>query len=52
MSHDDEAIVEALQETRSVSRTAARLCVPLEQVQRVALMAYGLGRLDVDLADY
>lgn len=48
----EERVVQALEETRSVTLTARRLSLPEPQVQRVAMMAYGLGRLEIDLMDY
>ena len=52
LSLQDEAVVHALESTRSVTRTAAELRMPVPQVQRVAMMAFGLGRLDVSLLDF
>lgn len=48
----EESIILLLAQTRSVGTTASRLHLPLGRVQRVAMMAYGLGHLDVDLVDY
>lgn len=48
----EESVIHALEETRSCSDTARHLGLPLEHVQRVAMMAFGLGRLEVDLSDY
>lgn len=48
----EEEIIHSLRETRSVDDTARRLEVPVPQVQRVAMLAFGLGRLEVDLVDY
>lgn len=52
VSRWEETVIHALEETRSVDATAQRLRMPVFQVQRVALMAFGLGRLEVDLLDY
>lgn len=48
----DETVVHVLEETRSVAVTARHLHLPVRDVQRVAMMAFGLGRLDVALSDY
>jgi hypothetical protein len=48
----EERIVRVLEETRSVAATANLLRLPPDRVQKVALMAFGRGRLDVRLSDY
>ena len=48
----EETVVHVLEETRSVAVTAQHLHLSLRDVQRVAMMAFGLGRLDVALMDY
>lgn len=48
----DETVLHVLEETRSVAVTARHLHLPLRDVQRVAMMAFGLGRLEVALSDY
>ena len=48
----EESVVITLEETRSVRETADRLSLSVDKVQRVALMAFGLGHLEVDLKDY
>jgi hypothetical protein len=52
ISQLEEAVVHVLEETRSVADTARHLKIPVRDVQRVAMMAFGLGRLDVALVDY
>lgn len=52
LSAFEESVVVTLEETRSVRETADRLALPLDRVQRVAMMAFGLGHLEVDLKDY
>src|ERR1041385_2340834 len=41
----EESVITVLEETRSVAATARQLHMPLRDVQRVAMMAFGLGRL-------
>lgn len=48
----EASVIHVLVETRSVSGTARRLHLAESQVQRVAFMAFGLGRLEVDLVDF
>lgn len=47
-----ESVINVLEETRSVHETARHLNIPIREVQKVALMAFGLGRLEVQLKDY
>lgn len=47
-----ESVITILEETRSVHDTARHLKIPVQEVQKVALMAFGLGRLEVQLKDY
>lgn len=47
-----ESVINVLEETRSVHDTARHLKIPVREVQKVALMAFGLGRLEVQLKDY
>lgn len=48
----DDAIARTLEETRSVGATARRHDLAESEVQRVALLLFGLGRLNVDLVDF
>jgi len=48
----EESVIQTLESTRSVSATAEQMALPLRDVQKVAMMAFGLGRLDVGLRDY
>ena len=48
----EETVVHVLEETRSVADTARQLHLSVGVVQRVAMMAFGLGRLEVALSDY
>ena len=48
----DESVILVLEETRSVAETAQFLELPINDVKRVAMMAFGLGRLEVDLKDF
>lgn len=48
----DETVVHVLEETRSVADTARCLHLAVVDVQRIAMMAFGLGRLEVALSDY
>ena len=48
----EQTVINSLAETRSVGKTADRLELPERHVQRVALMAFGLGRLEVNLIDF
>lgn len=52
LSNLEQIVVHALEETRSVRRTAQQLQLPEPEVKKVAMMAYGMGHLDVDLSDY
>jgi hypothetical protein len=47
-----EPIVLHLRRSRSVEATALALNLPLPTVQRAAFMAFGLGELEVPLADF
>lgn len=48
----EENLIHTLEETRSVADTARFHQLSVEDVKRVAMMAFGLGRLDVALNDY
>lgn len=48
----EESVIQALEATRSVSATAEQLAIPVDHVQKVAMMAFGLGRLEVGLRDF
>lgn len=52
VSSVEESVIHTLEETRSVADTARCLGMPVPAVQRVAMMAFGLGRLDVSLTDF
>lgn len=52
ISESEEAVIQCLTQTRSVGLTATLLDLPVDRVQRVAMMAFGLGRLEIDLVDY
>ena len=52
ISRLEETVVHVLEETRSVADTARQLHLSVGDVQRVAMMAFGLGRLEVSLSDY
>lgn len=49
---EHEPIVRTLRATRSVEQTAHILGLPMDRVQRVAWMAFGLGELEVGLVDF
>ena len=48
----DLAVLTVLEETRSIQDTARALGMPIREVQKVAMMAFGLGHLDVALSDF
>lgn len=47
-----ERVVQELLSTRSVARTANALGLSEAEVQKIALIAFGLGRLEQALVDY
>lgn len=48
----EESVIHCLEETRSIQETARVLEIPVRIVQRIAMMAFGLGRLEVALKDF
>lgn len=48
----EESVIHSLEETRSIQETARVLEIPVRIVQKIAMMAFGLGRLEVALNDF
>jgi hypothetical protein len=52
VSPHQESVICVLEETRSVQDTARALNLSVRDVQKVAMMAFGLGRLECQLKDF